>query len=75
MLFSARIKLAEEYQEWLRARREDGVNIDNCPLSLITFLDIKSLLKDEEGDAFRRFLSVGGESHSDRGIDAGKQTL
>ena len=40
MLFSERLKLAEEYSEWLKA---EPLTKD-CPLAVITFLDIKGLL-------------------------------
>ena len=43
MLFYKRFNLAREYREWL----EENPAVNDCPLSVITFLDLKGLLKDD----------------------------
>ena len=49
LLFSERLKLAEEYEEWVKKPLEDGSKIKDCALSVITFMQIKGLCKIPEG--------------------------
>lgn len=42
--FKERKELEEQYYSWLRKHPE----IDDCPFSVITFLEIKNRLKDED---------------------------
>lgn len=44
MLFKNRMKLADEYIKWI----EENPPILDCPASVIAFLDLKGLLKDEK---------------------------
>lgn len=52
MIFSNRVRLAEDYEKWLKINNEklkkEGCKgrIQDCPLSVITFLDNKGYLGD-----------------------------
>lgn len=48
LLFSERLKLAEEYEEWVKKPLEDGSKIKDCALSVITFMQIKGFCKIPE---------------------------
>lgn len=48
MLYSERLKLAEEYEEWAKKPLEDGSKIKDCALSVITFMQIKGYRKIPE---------------------------
>lgn len=43
MIFKDRMKLVDQYKEWLKGYPE----ISDCPASVIAFLDLNGFLKDE----------------------------
>lgn len=49
MLFSERLKLAEEYEKFVNTPLEDGSKIKDCALSVITFMQTKGFRKIPEG--------------------------
>lgn len=49
ILFTERLKIAEKYKEWL----EQNKQVLDCPMSVVTFLEINSLLNEK---AVKKFL-------------------
>lgn len=52
IFFSQRLKISEKYEEWLK----QNANVLDCPLTVITFLEMHSLLNE---DAVKKFLGGG----------------
>lgn len=61
MLFSQRKKLEEEYYQWLeKTGKEHGVKVEDCPLNVIAFLEIKGLISanNEKQDNNSGFVTL-----------------
>jgi len=54
MLFSQRIKLAKEYEEWIKSIPE----AKDCALNVISFLHGKDLLRNIKEECVNPMLSV-----------------
>lgn len=48
IFFSDRKKIEDAYREWLR----ENPNIKDCPINVVTFMEIKGLLKDRKETDF-----------------------